>query len=217
MEFKGTIMELASKSTASMEAHVSAIARELEKFIEGSVRGALYVRVSHFAVQITGRQLAGTLTWGDIDDMFIVLDLDNRAELTVWPSMNHGDTPLGTFDLTSDKVGCKLSEFYHDNLGPKVDKRYGWYERIDREAAEVIREAARKFGQILDHYNASLVYDDMAQWFRVVPNGVRVIVPEGDDDDKIFDESKFPHIDLPLTGGIFLDDQVLAMPEDDEE
>lgn len=217
MEFKGTIMELASKSTASLEAHVSAIARELEKFIEGSVRGALYVRVSHFAVQSTGRQLAGTLTWGDLDDMFIVLDLDNCAELTVCPFMDHCDTPLGKFDLTSDKVGCSLGEFYHEQLGTKHDTRYGWYERIDTEAAEVIREAARKFGQILDHYNASLVYDDMAQWFRVVPNGVKVIVPEGDDDDKIFDESKFPHIDLPLAGGIFLDDQVLAMPEDDEE
>lgn len=131
--------------------------------------------------------------------------------------MHHGDTPLGKFDLTSDKVGCKLSEFYHDNLGAKADKRDGWYARIDTEATEVIGEAARRFRQILYHYNASLVYDDMAQWFRVVPNGVRVIVPEGDDDDKIFDESKFPHIDLPLTGGIFLDDQVLAMPEDDEE
>lgn len=215
MEFKGTIMELASKSTASMGAHVSAIARELEKFIEGSVRGAIYVRVSHFAVQDIGRQLAGTLTWGDLDDMFVVLDLDNRAELTVWPSMDHGDTPLGTFDLTSDKVGCKLSEFYQ-RLGPK-DKRDEWYARMDTEATEVIKEAARKFGQILDHYNASLVYDDLAQWFRVVPNGVRVVVHEGDDDEKIFDESKFPHVDLPLAGGIFLDDQVLAMPDGDEE
>jgi len=217
MEFKGTIMELASKSTASLEAHVSAITRELEKFIEGSVRGALYVRVSHFAVQTIGRQIAGTLTWGHLDDMFIVLDLDNRAELTVWPSMDHGDTPLGKFDLTGDKVGCKLSEFYQEHIGAKADKRNEWYDKIDMEATEVIGEAARRFGQILDHYNASLVYDDMAQWFMVVPKGVRVVVSEGDDDEKIFDESKFPHVDLPLAGGLFLDDHVLAMPEDDEE
>jgi hypothetical protein len=64
----------------------------------------------------------------------------------------------------------------------------------------------------------SLVYNDFRQDFAVVPKGVKVSYNDGGiPDEAILDERRFLHIDLPVTGGICLDDHCLAVSEDYSE
>lgn len=216
MEFNGSIIELASKSTASLDKHAYPILSAMEKLVQDATSKKSTVFCSRYTVQ--GRTINGTMRWGELPVMSFTLELDNKAELGLWIA-DKPDSVRSVFDLAKPDVGTELDQFYDSNKVSKPDYRESLYNKAnDEEARYAITVAASQFAKVLNEHNVSLVYDDGRQDFAVVPTGVKVSYNDGGiPDEAILDERRFLHVDLPVTGGICLDDQCLAVSEDYSE
>lgn len=215
MEFNGSIIELASKSTASLDNHAYAIISAMEKLVQGATSKKSTVCCSRYTVQ--GRTINGTMCWGDLLVLSFSLELDNNAELSLWMKST-ADGVRSVFDLSKPDVGTELDKFYDSNKVSKPDYRESLYNKVNDEARYAVTVAASQFAKVLNEHNVSLVYDDFREDFAVVPKGVKVSYNDGDiPDEEILDESKFLHVDLPVTGGICQDDHCLAVAEDYSE
>ena len=216
MEFNGSIIELASKSTASLDNHAFAIISAMERIVRDATSKKSTVCCSRYTVQ--GRTINGTMCWGDLPFMSFTLDLDNKAELSLWID-DKPDSVQSVFDLEKPDVGTELDKFYDNNKVSKPDYRQSLYAKAnDEEARYAVTVAASQFAKVLDEHNVSLVYDDFRQAFDVVPKGVKVSYNDGGvPDEVILDEGRFLHVDLPVTGCICLDDHCLTVAEDYSE
>lgn len=215
MEFNGSIIELASKSTASLDKHAYPIILDMEKLVQDATSKKSTVCCSRYTVQ--GRTINGTMCWGDLPVLSFSLELDNNVELSVWMKST-ADGVRSVFDLSKPDVGTELDKFYDSNKVSKPDYRESLYNKVDDDEARYITVAAAQFAKVLNEHNVSLVYDDGRQDFVVVPTGVKVSYNDGGiPDEAILDERRFLRIDLPVTGGICLDDQCLAVAEDYSE
>lgn len=212
MEFNGSIIELASKSTASLDNHAFSILSAMEKLVRDATRKKSTVCCSRYKVQ--GRTIDGTMCWGDLPFMSFTLDLDNKAELSLWID-DKPDSVRSVFDLSKPDVGAELDKYYDSNTVSKPDYRESLYNKAnDEEARYAITVAASQFAKVLNEHNVSLVYNDFRQDFAVVPKGVQVSYDDGGiPNEAILDENKFLHVDLPVTGGICLDDHCLTVAE----
>ena len=216
MEFKGSIIELASKSTAGLDKHTYSICVELEKFVKSSTHDKYHVCCSRTVLQ--GRTVTGTMSWGELPFQSFSLDLDNKAELSLWP-LNDPTSVRQVFDLAQADVADKLELYYKSIVPPKADYRESLYNKAnDDEARYAITVAAAQFARVLNENNVLLVYDDSRQDFAVVPKGVKVSCDDGGiPNEEILDEWRFLHVDLPVAGCIFLNDHCLTVAEDYSE